>query len=222
MELLDYGVCQVVSLMNVFRPQGAAYFPEIAAKMVARYKFAVPPSLDDLTKDTIKFQTGKFNDVQIAEFGVYSDGVIASGKCPTEILEAFLNDVIAFSEQELKFKQILSDRNELHFESVVTVRSDTDLVAVADQSSTSFIGKTLKEKVGLHYRSSGIIMDCDVADVAALRMRRKPSRLFIERKVGFEFNDNLFLCIAPLRTKDQLDLLTVLELQAKRQSPKRG
>src|SRR5260370_30716402 len=194
MEVVEYGVCQVVSLISVIRTQGAAYAPETAAKVIARYQFARPPNLDDLTKDTIKFQIGKFNDVQIAEFGVYNDGVTANGKCPTEVLEQFLNDVLAFSDQELKFKQILEHRNELHFESIVTVKSEADLAAFITPRATSLISKTLQDKVGFTYRSSGIVMDCNPGDVVVSKKRRKPSRLFIERKVGFEFNDNLFLC----------------------------
>jgi hypothetical protein len=214
MEVIDYGLCQIVNLMNVFRPQGAAYFPEIAAKVAVRYQFAKPPSIDDLTKEIVKFQIGRFNDVQIAELGLYNDGVIVNGKCPTEVLEEFLSDILSFSEQELKLKPILEYRNELHFESIVTVKSKTDLSAFLTPRATSLIGKTLEDKVGISYRSSGIVMDCDVGDVVASKLRRKPTRLFIERKVGFEFKDNLFLCIAPLRTKDHVDLLTALEREA--------
>jgi hypothetical protein len=214
MEIIDYGLCQIVNLVNVFRPQGTAYLPEVAAKVAVRYQFAKPPNIDDLTKEIVKFQIGRFNDVQIAEFGLYNDGIIVNGKCPTEVLEEFLNDIFSFSEQELKFKKILEYRNELHFESIVTVKSDTDLAAFIAPRAAGLIGKTLKDKVGIPYRPSGIVMDCDAGDVVASKIRRKPTRLFIERKVGFEFKDNLFLCIAPLRTKDHLDLLTALEREA--------
>lgn len=211
MEILDYDVSQVVWLMNVFRPQGAAYAPEITAKVVARYQFAKHPSLDDLDSGTLKFQIGKFNDVQIAEFGVYNDGVTVSGKCPTEVLEDFLNDVVAFSEEELKFVKILPKRNELHFESKLVVQSNADLGEFLAPPANDLLQKAIAEKVGVSFRPSGFIMDCDPG---AVKTRRKPARFFVERKLGFKFEDNLFHCIAPLRTKDHLALLEALEREA--------
>jgi hypothetical protein len=211
MEVIDYGLCQVINLMNVFRPQGHAYYPEIAAKVAVRYQFVRPPSLDDLTKEMVKFQVGKFNDMQINEFSIYNDGVIANGNCPTEALEEFLIDILAFSEQELKFKKILEYRTEFHFESIVTVKSETDLAAFIASPTERLIGNALEDSVRIPYRPSGIVMDCDPGTVIDARMRRKPARFFIERKVGFEFKDNIFICIAPLRTKDHLELLVALE-----------
>ncbi len=217
MQILDYGLCQVVRLMNVFRPQGAPYIPEIAAKVLAKYQFAKPPSLDDLTKETVKFQLGKFKDVMIAEFGIYGDGVIANGKCPTEVLEDFLNDILAFARQELKTEPILTHREEVHFESILTVKSEADLAAFVAPKVMSLIGKVVAEKVGLPYQSSGLMMDCDIE---ATKTRRKPARVFIERKVGFNFGENIFLCIAPLRTRDHLELLTAIEWESSGSSVK--
>ena len=211
MEVVDYGLCQIVDLMNVFRPQGQAYFPEIAAKVVARYQFAKPPSLDDVNKEAIKFQMGKFNDVQIAELAVYGDGIITNGKCPTEVLEAFIVDLLAFSGKELNLTPILRHRNETHFESNIIVQSKADLAAFIAPAAETLIKKTIEEKVGATLQASGIVLDFDPG---VIKMRRKPSRVFIERKVGFNFEENLFLCIAPLRTKDHIDLLTALEREA--------
>ncbi len=217
MELLDYGVCQVVNLFSVFRPQGAAYFPEIAAKVVAKYQFAKPPSLDDLMKDTIKFQMGRFNDVLIAEFGIYSDGIIVNGKCPTEVLTAFMDDILAFSQEELKFKRILPERAELHFESTIVVKAEADLAAFIVPAAAELIRKTVQDKTSVAFQSSGLVMDCDTA---TLQMRRKPARFFVERRVGFKFEENIFLCIAPLQTKDHLQLLDALEQEALRAAKK--
>jgi|SRR5579862_9684316 len=211
MEIVDYDTNQVINLMNVFRPQGAGYIPEIAAKVIAKYQFAKPPSIDDLTKDSIKFQIGKFNDVMISEFGVYNDGVIATGKCPTEVLEDFIKDVLAFAQQELKFVPVLQKRNEIHFESKLLVKTDADLAAFLEPKAGNLIREAIEKKIGLTYQSSGIVLDCDVD---AIKTRRKPARVFIERRVGLKFEDNIFLCIAPLRTKDHLELLTALEQAA--------
>jgi hypothetical protein len=211
MEIVEYGVCHVVNLMNMLRPAGAAFFPEIAAKVIAKYQFAKPPTLDDLDKEVVKFQIGKFNNVQIAEFSVYGDGVIANGKCPTELLEEFLKDVLAFSTKELGLVPVLPHRNELHFESTITVQAQADIGAFVVSPAQALIGKTMQEKLGVAYQASGITMDCDVRKI---QKRRKPVRVFIERKVGFPFAENLFYCIAPLRTADHIELLKALETEA--------
>jgi hypothetical protein len=207
MELIDHGLCQIVNLMNVFRPQGAPYFPEIAAKVVARYQFAKPPGLDDLSKDGIKFQIGKFRDVQIAEFGIYNDGIIVNGKCPTELLEEFMADVLTFSGNELGFIPILRHRDELHFESNLFVQSKADLAAFVAPTN-EMIARMLEEKLGLSPQIAGFGLDFDPG---AVKLRRKPSRFFIERKLGFKYEENIFLCIAPLKSKDFLELLTAIE-----------
>lgn len=211
MQLVEYGSCQVVRLMNVFRPQGAIYLPEVLANIMSKYQFAKPPSLDDVRKDAVKFQIGKFGDTQIEEFGVYGDGMSASGKCPTEALEAFLADVFSFGLKEIGYVPILEHRNEIHFESTITVKSEKDLAAFLSRPAETLIRKTLKEKIDIDYQSSGLVMDCDAA---SLKLRRKPLRVFIERKLGFPFGENLFLCIAPLRTSEHLELLTALEREA--------
>jgi hypothetical protein len=211
MELIDYDVCQVVHFMNMFRPQGAAYLPETAAKILSRYQFAKPPTLDDLQKDSVKFQIGKFEEIQIAEFGVYGDGIIASGKCPTEALEQFLLDVTSFVAKEIGLISILEHRNEWHFESKIVVQSKVDLGAFIVSSAEALIRKTIEEKIGVAFQPSGIVMDCDPGEI---KLRRKPARMFIERKIGFKFEENLFLCIAPLKTKDQIELLSNLEREA--------
>jgi len=213
MQLIDYGSSQVVYLMNVFRPQGAAYVPEIATNIIARYQFAKPPTLDEIRKDAVKFQVGKFGDTQIEEFGVYGDGIAASGKCPTETLEAFLADVVAFGAKEIGFVPILEHRNEAYFESTITVKSETDLGAFVMPRADELIRKFLNQKTGVEFQPSGIVMDCHPL-ISASRQRRKPARFFIERKLGFPYEEHLFLCIAPLRTKDHLDLLTALEREA--------
>jgi hypothetical protein len=211
MEIVEYGVCHVVNLMNMVRPSGAAYFPEIAAKVITKYQFAKPPTIDDIDKEVVKFQIGKFNNVQIAEFAVYGDGVIANGKCPTEVLEAFLSDVLALSTKELGLVPILSHRSELHFESTITVQTKADIGAFVASPAQALISKTIQEKIGVGYQASGIALDCDARKI---QKRRKPARVFVERKLGFPFAENLFYCIAPLRTADHIELLKALETEA--------
>jgi hypothetical protein len=212
MELIEYGNCQVVNLMNVFRSRGAPYLPEIAAKIVTKYQFAKPPSIDDLQKEIVKFQIGRFNDVQISEFGIYNDGIVVSGKCPTEFLEGFVSDVLGLAK-EFGLVPILENRHELHFESNIVVRSKADLASCVFSVDKTLIQKTMEEKIGVHFQPSGFILDCDLA---AIKTRRKPSRVYIERRQGFNSKENIFFCVAPLRTSDHVELLSALEREVNR------
>lgn len=210
MELADYGVSQIVYLMNVVRPQGQAYLPEIAAKVISKYQFTKPPSLEDLSKDTVKFQIGKFNDVQINEFSVYGDGILVNGRCPTEVLEDFMNDILKFTK-ELGAIPVLSHRNEVHFESNIVVQSKADLGAFIIPKAEALIRGYVEQRIQVPLVPSGVVLDFEPNPV---KMRRKPSRFFIERRYGVKFEDNVFLCIAPLKTKDHIELLTELENEA--------
>jgi hypothetical protein len=73
------------------------------------------------------------------------------------------------------------------------------------------IRKTIEEKIGIVPESSGIVLDFESGK---LSMRRKPSRVFIERKVGFKYQENLFLCLSPLKTMDHIEMLKKLEAAA--------
>lgn len=192
---------------------GTPYFPEVVADVLSKYQFAKLPTLDELLTDghTFKFQIGKFEDVQISEFGVYGDGITASGKCPTELLDAFLDDVLAASEKALKIVPVLAHRNETYYESKIVVKSEADLAALVAPAAEGVVQKIVKEKLGVTFQSSGMVFDCDPAAVTG---RRKPVRVFIERKIGFRYEENLFLCIAPLKTKDHIDLLVAIEKEA--------
>jgi hypothetical protein len=198
-------------LLNIFRPQGAPYLPDVAAKFIARYQFAKPPALDDLQKDTVIFQIGKFQDVQIAEFGVYGDGLIANGKCDTQFLEAFLEDVLSWAQAESGMAQILTHRNEISFESNIIVQSESDIAALIAPNAVQLVTNNLQDKLGVSFQPCGLVFDCDAS---AIKIRRKPWRFYIERRVGISYSENIFFCQAPLRTADHLDLLQSLEKMA--------
>jgi hypothetical protein len=179
---------------------------------VARYHFAKFPTLDDVVKEnpTIIFQIGKFQESQITEFGIYSDGFIASGKCSSEVLDAFLDDALEWAEKEIGIMPILLHRNENYYETSVIVQSKVDLVSTLAPTPASTVTEVLSKRVGVTYQRSAVAFDCEQTDV---RGRRRPYRLFIERKFGVPFKENIFLCQAPLPTGGLLDLLREIERQ---------
>jgi hypothetical protein len=208
MELTVFETSRVVLLTQVHRPAGQAYLPEVAAKVVQRYSFARHPTLDDLQKDTQIFGMGKFRDVQIAELGVYGDGVVVSGRCNTQLLNDFLDDAFHWLAAEFGIVTIPYLTSEKHFESAIVVHSRVDLGAVITppKSVADLVSEVMERETGAKYVSSGAMIDCDPAP-----LRRKPIRFVLERRIGRPFSEGLFYSQAPLKTDDHLALLRDLE-----------
>lgn len=210
MDVLGYEKSRVLRFAHAFRLQGAPFVPETFAKVIARYSFAKYPTLDDLQKEGPSlFQIGKFQDVQIDEFGIYSNGYAASGRCSTELLDAFLDDVVAWGTQEFGLTFILTDRQEQHYESSIIVQSSADLASIIRPNISQAVAEALTKATGIRHAPTGVIFDSDPEDAAPGKVKRV--RLFIERRLGFSFKENLFLCNAPLSTPDFMRMLQGLE-----------
>jgi hypothetical protein len=213
MDVVGYEKCRVVRFASAFRPQGAPFTPETFAKIIARYSFAKYPTLEDLLKEGPSlFQIGKFQDVQIDEFGIYTDGYSAAGRCSTQALDNFLDDIVGWASEEFGITFILPHRNETHYESNIVVLSSADLASIVRPNAASqAIVEALTKGTGLRYAPSGVVFDCDPVDVSATDRRKKPWRLFIERRSGFPFRENIFLCQAPISTPEYVGVLQALE-----------
>ena len=76
--------------------------------------------------DFIPFRIGKFADTQIQDFKVYSDGFIIEAKSNTNVLDAFLDDLLGFTK-ELGLEPIAAITPEKYYESALIVHSSKDL-----------------------------------------------------------------------------------------------
>ncbi len=130
MDIVGYERTRALRLANAFRPQGAPFMPEAFAKLIARYGFAKHPTIEDLQKEGPSlFHIGKFQDIQIDEFGIYTNGYAAAGRCSSEKLDAFLDDVSEWATQELGLTFLLPHRQEVYYETSIVVQSSTDLAS---------------------------------------------------------------------------------------------
>jgi hypothetical protein len=219
MELISHDMSRVIYLVNVHRPQGQAYLPEAAAKLVQRYSFAKYPTLDDLQKDTVIFGIGKFRDVQISELGIYNDGMIIAAHCNTNLLDEMVSDLFAWMEKEVGLVQIKSLSEEKHYESALLVKASADISSAfaPRREVADTVASFLRKGTGVDYQTSGGLVDCDPAVINRdPNRRRKPSRFSVERRLGRPFSENLFYCQAPLKTDDHFGLLSALEDLASR------
>ena len=218
MELINFDTSRVIHLISVTRPGGQLYAPDLVRATAERYQFLKGPTVDDLIKREVKFSVGKFNDFQIQEFAVYSDGLIVTAAADTDILEAFIEDMLTWGENEFGFTPIISvGKPERHFESLLIIKSEVDLakaMTISEEILTALNALSSSGRyIEAEFKPSGLAIDCDPQQVKAVR---KPMSFGFERRLGISFEENVFYSKAPLRTKDHLDLLRLTEDVARR------
>jgi hypothetical protein len=212
MELVNIDTSRVILLTEIHRPNNASYLPEVIAKLVQRYGFAQYPTAEQLLKNELTFGMGKFGDSGILELRVYTDGVIVTSRATTDILEAFIIDAMEWLRDEFQIVPTSIARPEWHFESVVVVRADADLLSLMrpQKAAVSAINNSW-EAPGYHpghMQSTGVTFTIDQPEI---KSRRKPFAFTLERRTGYPFEENIFFSGAPFRTKDHLAVLGRLE-----------
>lgn len=212
MQLIGYEASRIVYLTSVGRLSGGVVVAELAQQVVQRYSFLKPPTLDDLQKEGQTFALGKFDGVQITELKVYSDGVIVTGNCSTDVLDAFLLDLFGWIKSDFGLEEIRILAPEKHYESAILVRAERDLVPILSppKRATSLIEQTISGAVGREYQPTTIYFEAD-PDPTITKMRRRPNRFTLERKIGLPFSTNVFYSQAPLKSGSHFSLLESLE-----------
>src|SRR5438132_2852927 len=167
MELIEIDDTRVVHLLNMRRRAGQAYWPEVAAKLVGRYSFIRYPSIQDLTerREFIAFGVGKFADSQIQELKVYGDGLVVNARSNSNVLDAFLNDLLEWASTELGFEPLPNSVPERHHESALVVRAKKDIASVVGplQELTTTMNELLGKEnfVARRFQVSGFVLSSD-------------------------------------------------------------
>jgi hypothetical protein len=214
MELIAFDDSKVVYLLDMFRPAGQLYQPEAATKIVQRYSFMKFPSVENLVKNERNFGIGKFRDIQINEFNIYSDGVIVSSGSDTDAIDAFVDDVLAWAKEEFGIVQLTDGfPPERAYESSMVVKSDADLMrALAPKNDMSTIlNKIYHSDRGYVGGDIGLTGFIAAVDRSKFTGRRKPISFTLDRRLGLPFENNIYFSMAPLRTKDHLEVLRSIE-----------
>jgi hypothetical protein len=212
MDLVGIERSRIIFLTQVHRPSGQLYLPDAVAKVVERYSFFKAPSPDQAYP--ITFSVGKFQDVQISEFSIYNDGFTVSSASDTDILDAFIQELMSWASTDLGLVQVASSKSEKIYESSIVVKADTDLAeAIAPQNDARLAVADAMKSVGINapLKLSGFLLDFDPSDFLG---KAKPSRVTVDRRIGKSFSENIFFSQAPFRTKDHLNVLRSFEEMA--------
>ncbi len=212
MELVFFDTSKVIRLTAVSRQAGQAFQPELIHAAALRYSFLKTPTVEELLKREIHFKVGKFQDIQIQDFDIYGDGLIASSASDTDKTLAFLQDVTDWADETYGYSTSIVAKPETYFESAIIVKSDVDLVLATTPKVeiASLVGRAFKQasSIDAKFESTGLIVDTDALSFSG---RRKPVQFSIERRVGFPFTENVFFSQAPLPTQAHLEVLRTIE-----------
>ena len=212
MELIAVEQSRLVSLFLTRRLAGQLYMPTASAAFVERYRFAQhPSSIEDLSAEPIRFGHGIFRDAAIGEFNIYSDGVMIASHSPTDLLDAFLADVLDWANVSLGLDRIETHSISRIYESHVCIHSNRDFLKVLrpleDLAKLVTTGLKKCSKFQADFIPVGFTFAADHTSIAGL----KPAPFKLERRPGVEFSRQLFISSAPLPTKDHLVVLQRLE-----------
>jgi hypothetical protein len=211
-ELIGIESSKITALFLVSRPEGQPYLPATLHALVERYSFAKHPTkIDELMEDRVSFGHGVFEKNRIDQLDIYPDGVLIQSKCSTDVLDAFLNDVIMWSESALGLKRIETARINRSYESQLFVRSESSILTWLSGLSkiSALIGQYLKESTNMvaEFEAFGFSIATDTTRIPSLR----PINFRIERKIDIPFERNIFISSAPLTTANHQHVLQALE-----------
>ncbi len=221
MKLLSIEKTRLTDLFQVARPQGRLPITKIATELVDRYSFAgTPQSLDDLTSDHVEFSHGIFQDEAIEKLDVYNDGVVISGSSNSDFLEAFLDDIVLWLEQDLEMTRVHMKDVTRYYESEIVVELDPCVLDVLKPLNDicSKVSTMVKNNTGLEadYSALGYALTTEPASANGI----VPSTFRVERRLASEFHFNQFVSTAPLKTDQHLDILRSIEDAARQNSGK--
>jgi hypothetical protein len=170
----------------------------------------VPLTVAELDfKAGVTFLRGYYRGRIIEKFQVYENGLLCEASEDTDLADDFLSEVLAWAirEHSLPVREtgVLAYISQLEVTSLIDLGSKfSSLNAVG-----SLLAQCLKEygQPVSNYDVSGLRMHYDSM---ATPIPRPPHFVF-ERRVGQQYSTNEFFSSAPVRTKDHLKILDLLE-----------
>jgi hypothetical protein len=154
---------------------------------------------------------GIFEGVGINEFTMYQDGMVVSSRANTDLLDAFIEDLLVWARNELGLVETGVPPRERHYESALVVTLEIDVSAAFPWMQK--LNATLTERqVNYGLRpfdfSFGAI---SVANDPLTYGGRRPIPFTIARRVNVPFEADTYYATAPLKTADHLAVLEALE-----------
>lgn len=214
MKLLSIELSQVARRLSIMNTRGQPYLPDVFAGFRERYGFVeIPDRIEEWNNAKgIALRHGRFQDIAITQLQIFSNGVLAESKAPTEVVDAFVEDVILWTLERFSLEEFEIEPPKKTFDSHIVVRSEVDLSK--HFSGLTEIGTAIDEHLEAYghivpnYVLSGFTMHADMVEEI---LNLRPSTFSIERRTGQPFREQLYFSTAPLSTSDHVKVLERLE-----------
>lgn len=210
MKLLKIKQGQAVWLFEARRQAGPLPVLETCAALAQRYKFAVfPTTSEQANAEETVFRMGQFAGVAIDKLSVFSDGVVVESAADTDHVDAFLDDAMAWFIDEWGYEIMPHPAPRRTHTTVLETYLEVSLERWLEPINglSKALNSLVDRKDGNQYRPAGIYFNYD----DPLNQAHSNSVCKIERKVAKVFDENVYVSVAPLTTRDHLKLLTTLE-----------
>ncbi|MBC9034310.1 hypothetical protein IAG41_18125 [Sphingomonas sp. JC676] len=214
MELINIEQSKVIALGGYRFTRGNPFFIDLVGEVTARYNFQIPPDRipdpSSANGASIHLRVGKWDNVQIDELGVYSDGFIVTAKCNTFILDQFINDLHEYIEREFGILLAKQPAPVRLYESQIVVELHTNFEEKLNVFKGLFddLAKHSLDYVGQQgeYRIGGFHIESDPFGAA-----KKLPNFMLVRRVGISFNEGYWWATSGLKTDDHIAVLKSLE-----------
>ena len=192
----------------------AASLFDMAKGLEARYKFLeIPKTVGEYEFNKgVTFAGGIFNGKPVINrFQIFTNGLLSESNKGTELCDEFFDDVISWANKEFGFEFSEQENpgrlyeNEMEFESILPLDNLFSPIACITQKIPELLLEYGQQK---HvYEFTGLVFNVD----ATKAPKPTPAQFTLERRTSHSHDENLYYSRAPLRTRDHIELLEILE-----------
>jgi hypothetical protein len=217
MRLVANDMGQIVYLVPIeeLRPLSGVSNATLINEITAKYRFDVfPANLAEIEKASgYKFASGQVStlagEIQVAKLELFQDGVLIQTR-DTESCELVLNDFLEWSKEKFRLRAATSRPTIRYFSSVV-VEFDRSIEKFFSQFELlrAAYSKAFRDSTGRAIEVTDIRYAMS-ADPSVLPPNINTTFL-LERRNGSPFTSNRYFSSAPLKNKDLLAILTMLD-----------
>ena len=187
---------------------------DIVKGLETRYKFLeIPKMVGEYDFDKgVTFARGTFDGKHaITKFQIFTNGVLSESTEGTELCDEFIDDVFSWANKEFGLE--ISEhknlgriyQNEIEFESILPLDNFFRPIEFITQKIPELLLEYGQKK---HvYEFTGLFCNVDSTTAA----QPIPAAFTIDRRAGYSYDENLYYSRAPLRTRDHIELLEILE-----------
>ncbi len=202
-------------------PRGAAYYPDIVAAMVQRYKFQTyPQKVEDFNEQKgVVLAEGKLGDKVVEKVVVYNWGITLETTSSTRDSEELLEEALAWATANLKLTYKPEMVKRKAYVSQVTFFSEAPILSLNPVLGT--IANKLSETVSANMNLPNVFHPLGVFLNIDATAQPTPVQVFsIERRQNIPFSDGKYFSSAPVPTDAHIELIKEFERAV--QQPKVG